>query len=561
MRLGAFSSSSHFMQVLFMRQATNSRRNFRTGAAWLCALLVLARPDHAILCAPIALYLAIDILRRRTRRRLVGFISAIVPVVAWYGFATIYYGTPVPNTAYAKVAFPLNVTWPHGLAYAWDYGRHEPLHALLIIAVVAFGLATSIRRLRARQAGAGMILCLTLGVVAQAVYVISIGGDFMRGRFWLPTLVASAVLGVHLLAHLLPLRDLSRPVTLALAAAGVLLCFVQTPTLRILHCVGLGLDDLQYHVLSREAATIGTILVLAAITLAAAVRLRRLGGSRKDAVFLVLVPLYAVLLTGLMGYRQPPWSVIAIFGATLICSAYACSLVIAGRSLQGWTVTSLFALLIAMTGSLCDVSRPRESSTGTIDDVYSFYHIPGWHNPFRFPIDALRGTMADWKRVGDAARRYAEAQGPITVAYDSLGITSYYSGPAVRVIDLYGLADPFIARSGTPPLRKIGHTHYEVPTGYLQSRAVLNLVPNWFHRLKSLDPTLIADARTLQKNAQWPDEKAHRRWMETRLVISGDLFSIERLRTTYRYMFPERRRIPSWPTGQAPRDSLAPDLN
>lgn len=238
-------------------------------------------------------------------------------------------------------------------------------------------------------------------------------------------------------------------------------------------------------------------------------------------------------------------------------SAYAGAAAIANQLPRKPVAVVVLALAVAAAGSLADVHPSFEVSTGTIDDAYSYYSVPGWNNPFRLPVRALSGSMAHWWRLGNAARRYSETCGPITIAYPSLGMMSYAAGPEVRVIDLYGLADPFVARSPAPPVQKPGHTRFEIPEAYLQACGAINLLPDWTARLFNLDPTLRADAEAMKRNVRWAEPTELQRFQQIELVLTGPLWSRDRWRAIPGYMFPERRRHQPWPPSHSPWEHLA----
>ena len=104
------------------------------------------------------------------------------PVVAWLAFATFYYGFPLPNTYYAKVAtgIPAALMYRQGLAYLLNSFAHDP---------VTLGTVGVAAALAARSS-----LPIRLAAFSSLLYVaytVWVGGDFMSGRFFaMPFLVA-----------------------------------------------------------------------------------------------------------------------------------------------------------------------------------------------------------------------------------------------------------------------------------------------------------------------------------------------------------------------------------
>ncbi|MBX3128151.1 MAG: hypothetical protein KF718_15620 [Polyangiaceae bacterium] len=106
-------------------------------------------------------------------------------MLAWLGFSLLYYGAPLPNTAYAKLAagVPRALLWSQGLAYLVDSLSRDVLLPITLAAAVVLGW----------RAGGRMHRLLVLGVGAQVVYVVAVGGDFMSGRFLTAPYVVSVM--------------------------------------------------------------------------------------------------------------------------------------------------------------------------------------------------------------------------------------------------------------------------------------------------------------------------------------------------------------------------------
>lgn len=146
--------------------------------AWRSVLVVsligLTRMDALVLVLP-SLALQLYGSPTRPRQLLLAALGAL-PLAVWLGFSLIYYGSLVPNTALAKlnidVAKPL--LFLQGVYYFADSIARDP-STLVMTALAGCALALSRERLARAHA---------LGLVLGMLYVFSIGGDFMTGRFF-----------------------------------------------------------------------------------------------------------------------------------------------------------------------------------------------------------------------------------------------------------------------------------------------------------------------------------------------------------------------------------------
>lgn len=144
---------------------------------------VLTRPDLGLLFLP-ALVLAA---RAVPWRRAVGPAAAgLAPLAAWELFSVVYYGFPFPNTAYAKLGSGLEASalWAQGARYLQDSLTRDPI----TLATITLGAAVALPR------GDRWARALAAGTLLYLVYVVSIGGDFMSGRFLSAPLFLSAAL-------------------------------------------------------------------------------------------------------------------------------------------------------------------------------------------------------------------------------------------------------------------------------------------------------------------------------------------------------------------------------
>ena len=147
----------------------------------LAGLAFVNRIDSVLLYAGPMLWLAFRV--RANRERLLSLVVGFAaPVLVWLLFATWYYGFPLPNTYYAKVAtrIPSSLMHRQGWAYVLNSFSHDPI----TLGTVGVAGAVALRSNTAVRMSAASALLYVL-------YTVSIGGDFMSGRFFaMPFLVA-----------------------------------------------------------------------------------------------------------------------------------------------------------------------------------------------------------------------------------------------------------------------------------------------------------------------------------------------------------------------------------
>ncbi len=183
---------AHLLLALLLAAAPVDRERGTIPAGLLGLLagaLFLTRMDLVLLAGPVILVMVWEF--RRAGRRLAAFGVGLLPAAAWLAFATLYFGTPLPNTAWAKLAtgVPPSLLARQGLAYLWNSLRWDP--PTLAVSLLGLGLALGSRSPGARAVAAGMVLYLG--------YVVRVGGDFMSGRFLSVVLVAGAALAARFL--------------------------------------------------------------------------------------------------------------------------------------------------------------------------------------------------------------------------------------------------------------------------------------------------------------------------------------------------------------------------
>ena len=125
----------------------------------LLALFVLNRMDYVILFAPLALLLIFY------SQNYKNFLRVILPgaliLIAWFTFATIYFGSPFPNTYFAKLnaGYPTEEVLERGRRYFLAL-RMDLVTAFILIFGFVFSLLSLNRILIALSLGQFTVLCL-----------------------------------------------------------------------------------------------------------------------------------------------------------------------------------------------------------------------------------------------------------------------------------------------------------------------------------------------------------------------------------------------------------------
>lgn len=186
----------------------------RTAIAF--ALAALTRPEGSLLFALTVLHRAVVTLARgrfalgRAELRFLGaFLVFVVPHFLWRRW---YYGWWLPNTFYIKSS-GVGGVWQQGGYYLLRVVEQFHLWVVPILVAAAF--------LVERQRGLRLLVgYATLVVAVFALYVASVGGDFMGlYRFVMPVIPLLALVAALSLRSALARIDRAAPVVVALALA------------------------------------------------------------------------------------------------------------------------------------------------------------------------------------------------------------------------------------------------------------------------------------------------------------------------------------------------------
>ncbi len=173
---GLENALSYFLLALLVGVVTQKSRHTLLFTALLTACLGLNRLDLLLLALPILVYVFVTETvspRQRLKTLLIGFL----PLIAWEIFSLVYYGSLLPNTAYAKLATGIDQASliKQGLFYFLNSLSLDPI--TLVVTFASIGFALRQRRTNPHMAA------LAIGVILYQLYIIKVGGDFMSGRF------------------------------------------------------------------------------------------------------------------------------------------------------------------------------------------------------------------------------------------------------------------------------------------------------------------------------------------------------------------------------------------
>jgi len=156
----------------------------RAGLA--AGFLLVTRHDALTMMWPLLVLLGYWVWKTENPCRLTTCLLLLCPLGVWTVFSVLYYGSPFPNTAYAKLAGGVSrIALLKQSQVYWRYAlEHDPVSMI----VVTVGL------LCGRWWCDRVALALTLGVLSHIGYITWIGADYMGGRFYAPIVMVSALL-------------------------------------------------------------------------------------------------------------------------------------------------------------------------------------------------------------------------------------------------------------------------------------------------------------------------------------------------------------------------------
>jgi arabinofuranosyltransferase len=141
----------------------------------LAALASLNRLDAILFFLPLLVIMFLEYTGGK-QRALKESLLAFLPLFGWFVFSLVYYGSLLPNSAYAKLnhGIPLSAILEMGMDYVVDSFMVDPLTLCVISLTIMAAFIWGRKRQKA----------VAMGVLLYVLYIIWVGGDFMSGRFF-----------------------------------------------------------------------------------------------------------------------------------------------------------------------------------------------------------------------------------------------------------------------------------------------------------------------------------------------------------------------------------------
>ncbi len=172
------------MMIVVLKQPVSLKIIFFTSL--IASLSAVNRLDTILFFIPVLGYQLFEM--RTSRLKALSFVGiGFIPLIAWEIFALVYYGFPLPNTYYAKIAAEyLPAGWLQN--QAWEYFKNSFLWDPITLGTIALSMVVVIWEQNLKK------ISILLGMACYLIYIISIGGDFMSGRFFSALFLIAATL-------------------------------------------------------------------------------------------------------------------------------------------------------------------------------------------------------------------------------------------------------------------------------------------------------------------------------------------------------------------------------
>ncbi len=171
------------------------RRRRAAPVGLLLGLGVLIRPELALMSVVLLAALLVVVSapgwasgRGRVGRGIGVLVAAAAVPLAYQLFRMSYFALLAPNTGLAKAAG--SAWWSQGFTYLWNFVAPYTLWLPLLLAVPFVAVRVSTWWARGDRTGVVVLVAPIAAGLADLVYVVYVGGDYMHARLLLPAFFA-----------------------------------------------------------------------------------------------------------------------------------------------------------------------------------------------------------------------------------------------------------------------------------------------------------------------------------------------------------------------------------
>lgn len=179
------------------QELTHRIENRKKTAIWVLVsfgVISCVRLDLFLLLLPATIYAIWKNYPLFSRKQWSGLIFlSLLPIILWSLFSLFYYGFPFPNTAYAKLNTQISkiALFKQGFNYYLSSLKHDFITLVIIGGSLIYFLFKS--------PSEKFLKYINFGIILHLSYIVFIGGDFMRGRFFsFAYLISVILLSLHI---------------------------------------------------------------------------------------------------------------------------------------------------------------------------------------------------------------------------------------------------------------------------------------------------------------------------------------------------------------------------
>ncbi len=140
------------------------------------SLILITRMDNTLIYIVPLVYVFFFVCRIPFIKKCIIAILGTLPFIIWEVFSFWYFGAFFPNTVYVKIFTGISKAeyFRKGIDYLW---RSYSADGFILLCILTYVLLAILKYRNVKH------MCVAAGLLIYHIYIISIGGDFMLGRF------------------------------------------------------------------------------------------------------------------------------------------------------------------------------------------------------------------------------------------------------------------------------------------------------------------------------------------------------------------------------------------